>query len=116
MSETPRWRIRWLARARPAPPGGLDVGLCALFAATFPDAVTGLVLRATDSMAPPAAGREVAELIPGARFVELPGADAWPFTDEVDAWIEEIEEFLTGERPAPFAGTAGAVGALDVAW
>ena len=170
--------------------GGHDVGLCALFAATFPDAVTALVLsgataggpagwppearaalldaiesgwgrgqslpliapskvgdaafeewwaryeraatspgmvrrlmdlrtrsdfrailpsvrvptlvmnRAGDSIAPPAAGREVAELIPGARFVELPGADVWPFTDEADAWIEEIEEFLTGERHA----------------
>jgi class 3 adenylate cyclase/pimeloyl-ACP methyl ester carboxylesterase len=175
--------------ARTALLGGHDVGLCALFAATFPDAVSALVLsgataagaaawpaearaavldaiesgwgrgqslpliapskvgdaafeewwaryeragtspgmirrlmdvrtrsdfrailpsvrvptlvmnRARDSIAPPAAGREVAELIPGARFVELPGGD-WPFTGEVDAWVEEIEEFLTGERHA----------------
>jgi class 3 adenylate cyclase len=176
--------------ARTALLGGHDVGLCALFAATFPDAVSALVLsgataagaaawpaearaavldaiesgwgrgqslpliapskvgdaafeewwaryeragtspgmirrlmdvrtrsdfrailpsvrvptlvmnRARDSIAPPAAGREVAELIPGARFVELPGGDVWPFTGEVDAWVEEIEEFLTGERHA----------------
>src|SRR6201999_233001 len=56
--------------------------------------------RKADSVSPPAGGREVAELIPGARFVELPGGDVWPFTGEVDAWIEEIEEFLTGERHA----------------
>ena len=41
-------------------------------------------------------GRYVAEHIPGAKFIELEGAEATPHGPEV---IEEIAEFLTGERP-----------------
>ncbi|HEX8338986.1 MAG TPA: alpha/beta fold hydrolase [Pyrinomonadaceae bacterium] len=43
-------------------------------------------------------GRYVAEHIPGARFVELPGRDHLPFFEDQDAVISEIEEFLTGAR------------------
>jgi class 3 adenylate cyclase len=42
--------------------------------------------------------REVASLIPGARFVELPGTDHLIFSEDVDAVIDEIEEFVTGAR------------------
>jgi DNA-binding winged helix-turn-helix (wHTH) protein/pimeloyl-ACP methyl ester carboxylesterase/class 3 adenylate cyclase len=45
-------------------------------------------------------GRYVAEHIPGARFVELPGRDHLPFFEDQDAVISEIEEFLTGARHA----------------
>jgi class 3 adenylate cyclase len=45
-------------------------------------------------------GRYVAEHIPGARFVELPGDDHVPWID-ADQVVDEIEEFLTGVRPAP---------------
>ena len=45
-------------------------------------------------------GRYVAEHIPGARFVELAGADHSPWMD-ADQVVDEIEEFLTGVRPAP---------------
>jgi class 3 adenylate cyclase/alpha-beta hydrolase superfamily lysophospholipase len=41
-------------------------------------------------------GRYVAEHIPGAKFIELEGAEATPHGPEV---IEEVAEFLTGERP-----------------
>jgi class 3 adenylate cyclase len=44
-------------------------------------------------------GREVAALIPGATFVELPGTDALPFSGDADRLVDEIEEFLTGARP-----------------
>jgi class 3 adenylate cyclase len=45
-------------------------------------------------------GRYLAEHIPGARFVELPGADhAW-WAQECDAVVEEIQELLTGTRTA----------------
>jgi class 3 adenylate cyclase len=40
----------------------------------------------------------IAEHVPGARFVELDGADSFPFVGDVDAITEEIEEFLTGGR------------------
>lgn len=40
----------------------------------------------------------LAEHIPGARYVELDGADSFPFVGDSDAIVEEIEEFLTGGR------------------
>jgi pimeloyl-ACP methyl ester carboxylesterase/DNA-binding winged helix-turn-helix (wHTH) protein len=43
-------------------------------------------------------GRYVAERIPDARFVELPGDDHLPFVGDQDAMLDEIEEFLTGSR------------------
>ncbi len=43
-------------------------------------------------------GRYVASLIPGARYVELPGDDHLPFVGDKDAIVDEIEEFLTGAR------------------
>jgi serine/threonine protein kinase/alpha-beta hydrolase superfamily lysophospholipase len=45
-------------------------------------------------------GRYVAERIPKARFVELPGNDHLPFVGDQDAIVDEVEEFLTGVRHA----------------
>lgn len=45
-------------------------------------------------------GRYIASRIPGARFVELEGDDHVPF-DDPDQILDEIQEFLTGVRPAP---------------
>jgi class 3 adenylate cyclase len=42
--------------------------------------------------------REVASLIPGARYVELPGTDHLPYSEGIDVLLEEIEEFVTGAR------------------
>ena len=47
-------------------------------------------------------GRYIAERIPGARFVELAGDDHVPMVD-ADQIVDEVEEFLTGTRPAPRA-------------
>jgi len=44
-------------------------------------------------------GRYLAEHIPEARIVELPGDDHVPFVD-MEPVLVEIEEFLTGARPA----------------
>jgi len=46
-------------------------------------------------------GRYLAARIPGAKFVELAGDDHWIPAGDVDALVDEIEEFLTGTRPAP---------------
>ena len=42
--------------------------------------------------------RYIAEHVPGARLVELPGTDSLPFTAGQDSFADEIEEFLTGTR------------------
>jgi class 3 adenylate cyclase len=55
-----------------------------------------VIHRTGDRIMPVALGREVADLIPGARFVELPGTDALPFSGDTDRLVEEVEEFLTG--------------------
>ena len=43
----------------------------------------------------------LAEHIPGAKLVELPGEDNLIFIGNSDADVDEIEEFLTGARHAP---------------
>ena len=45
--------------------------------------------------------RYLAETIPNARLVELPGIDHVTFVGDSDALVDEIEEFLTGARSAP---------------
>jgi class 3 adenylate cyclase len=46
-------------------------------------------------------GRYIASQIPGARLVEFPGADHSWWTQGRDAIVDEIEELVTGVRPAP---------------
>jgi hypothetical protein len=43
-------------------------------------------------------GRELAQTIANARYVELPGDDHVPWVGEGDAVLEEFEEFMTGQR------------------
>jgi class 3 adenylate cyclase len=45
------------------------------------------------------AGRYVADHIAGARFVELPGADSGIAGEHMRVVVDELAEFLTGERP-----------------
>jgi class 3 adenylate cyclase/pimeloyl-ACP methyl ester carboxylesterase len=54
--------------------------------------------RAGDNSWDPRHSRYLASHIPGARYVELDGADSFPFIGDSDAIVEEIEEFLTGAR------------------
>lgn len=67
-------------------------------------------------------GRWLAARIQGARFVELPGADHFPWVGDQDAILDEVQEFLTGVRPSPEFDRALAtvlftdiVGATDLA-
>jgi class 3 adenylate cyclase len=60
--------------------------------------VPTLVLHRRDEAVPVEMGREVATAIPGARLVELEGADHLPYIGDFKAVIGEVEEFLTGQR------------------
>jgi class 3 adenylate cyclase len=64
-------------------------------------APTLVVHRHGNPVVPPEAGREVARRIPGAKFVEVPGQDYGFAVGDVDVVIDEVEEFLTGNRPRP---------------
>jgi pimeloyl-ACP methyl ester carboxylesterase len=46
-------------------------------------------------------GRALAAAIAGARFAEIPGEDHLFHVGESEAMLAEVEEFLTGVRPAP---------------
>ena len=61
--------------------------------------VPTLVLNPRDDpVVPTAAGRYIAERIPGAKFVELPGRDHLPWIGNTELVIAELREFLTGVR------------------
>jgi class 3 adenylate cyclase/pimeloyl-ACP methyl ester carboxylesterase len=47
------------------------------------------------------AGRYLGASIPGAKYVELPGEDYLFFVGDVDAIVDEIEDFLTGGHQPP---------------
>jgi class 3 adenylate cyclase len=56
------------------------------------------------------AGRYLAEHVPNAKFVALPGDDHLFFVGDTDALVDEIEEFLTGAR----SGAEGDVQTMTV--
>lgn len=94
-------------------------------------AVPTLILhRAGDRLINVGNGRYLAEHIAGARYVELEGADHLPWFGDANTVLGEVQEFLTGVRPADehermlatvlFADIAGSteqIAALgDAAW
>jgi pimeloyl-ACP methyl ester carboxylesterase len=64
-------------------------------------APTLVLHRIDDPIIPVDQGQYLGKTIPGARLAELPGVDHLPFLGDQDAILDEIEEFLTGVRPAP---------------
>ena len=63
--------------------------------------VPTLVLRRAGDAGGAEHSRYLADHIPGARYVELPGNAHFYFVDDQDAFVDEVQEFLTGERSAP---------------
>jgi pimeloyl-ACP methyl ester carboxylesterase len=58
---------------------------------------TLILHRAGDKLVPVSAGRYLAEHIPGAKYVEIPGSDHLVLDQETqDIIADEIEEFITG--------------------
>jgi class 3 adenylate cyclase len=64
-------------------------------------APTVVMHRTNDRDANVEEGRYIAAHIPGSRYVEFPGADHSWWTQDRNAIIDEIEELVTGIRPAP---------------
>jgi len=62
---------------------------------------TMVLQRTDDAIVRAEAARYVAASIDGARYVELPGMDHVPFVGDADALLDEVQEFVTGSRPAP---------------
>jgi class 3 adenylate cyclase len=65
-------------------------------------APTIVLHRADDPMIDLQTARDVAERIPSAQLVELPGGSTLPWVDS-DPLLYELEQFFTGVRPAPVA-------------
>jgi class 3 adenylate cyclase len=102
---TREWFMRW-NRLSASPGGAL-----ALWTALREADVTGIlpaisaptlvIHRTDDTLVPVEWSRLMAQRIPDAKLVELPGQDhLWWFGDQ-DAIVDEVEEFLTGARHAP---------------
>jgi class 3 adenylate cyclase len=70
-------------------------------------APTQVLHRVDDELLKVEFGRELAEAIPGAEFVELPGGDWWPFLGETEPLLAALERLVLGApsapRPAPTA-------------
>ena len=55
--------------------------------------------RSGEVLIKPEHARYIASKIPDARYIELPGTEHFPWLDQVDPVIAEVEDFLTGVRP-----------------
>jgi class 3 adenylate cyclase len=62
--------------------------------------VPTLVLHHTDDpFIPPKWGKDIADRIPGAKYVELPGRNVFHFVEPWRQSFQEIAQFLTGQQP-----------------
>ncbi len=59
---------------------------------------TLLLNRTGNLIVPVEQSRDAAKAIAGAKFVELPGTDHVVFSEGVDLFLDEVEEFLTGRE------------------
>jgi class 3 adenylate cyclase len=62
---------------------------------------TLIVHRTGNAVADLESTRAAAKLIPGARYIELPGRDELPYVGDADAQLDVIQEFLTGVQGTP---------------
>jgi pimeloyl-ACP methyl ester carboxylesterase len=76
----------------------MEIDVCDLLPAL--DVPTLVAHRADDRVVELGAAKFLAERIPAARFVELPGEDHTPFTGEVEPLLSATREFLAELTPA----------------
>src|SRR5205085_2143976 len=98
--------VAWYGRLERS---GISPGMIASVAAMFYDTDIRAVLPAIqvptlvmhrhgDRLVNVRSGRYLAEHIPGAKFVEIPGTDHPPAFEHGDEIVDEIQEFVTGTR------------------
>ena len=95
------WGLFERASASPAMAIGLLAALREIDVSDVLDVIgapTLVMHRRDDQLIPIVHGKELAERIPGARFVELPGEDHFVFVGDTDRLLDEVEQFLTGAR------------------
>jgi pimeloyl-ACP methyl ester carboxylesterase len=63
-------------------------------------APTQVIVGGADLVTPPAGNKAVAEAIPGARYLEIPGIGHLPYLEAADAFNTAVEDFLGGLRAA----------------
>jgi pimeloyl-ACP methyl ester carboxylesterase len=105
VAEDPSFRVWWSRQERLAgSPGAILAFLRAQRDAdvrhVLPaiQAPTLIIQRRDDEYRRVEHGRYLAETIPGAKYVELPGRDNLPYVGDQDAVLDEVQEFLTGVR------------------
>jgi len=106
----PAFVAQWRRRGRTAlgPAGAMKTAEMLVFSDVRPlltsvQAPTLVLYRRGDRYAGKPHAVYLAEHISGATLVELPGEDNLIFVGNSDADLDEIDEFLTGARPAPRA-------------
>ena len=62
---------------------------------------TLIVHRSGSALYDPESVRAAARLIPDVRSAEIPGVDALEYVGDADAFLDVIQEFLTGAQPMP---------------
>jgi class 3 adenylate cyclase len=101
---TKRWGVSWTRSSvsRDALPKAFEILSRTDVRHVLPSIrVPTLVMhRVGDVAIPVANGHYLAERIPGAKLVELPGEVHFPFFGDTDPLHDEIESFLTGQPPA----------------
>lgn len=99
---TRRWYARYLrATASPKASAESFVNQQKMDARPFLPSIrapTLVMARRSYRWVPVQQARYLAEHIPGAQLVELPGSDSHPFWETPDLILDHIEEFLTGVR------------------
>ena len=98
--------LEWWARMlRSGMSPGPAVGLMELYkeidvrhALPAIEAPTLVLQKSHDRLIPPSFAEHLANHIPGGRYFELPGRDHLFFTEDQDALLDEVEDFLTGAR------------------
>jgi pimeloyl-ACP methyl ester carboxylesterase/DNA-binding CsgD family transcriptional regulator len=106
--DTPRHRAWWARYLRLAASPAMAQDLVRLNARLdirgLLDQITTPTLilhRSGDTWIDVGHARYLARHIPAATFVELPGADHRPWLGDVDAIVDEVERFLTGQTRRP---------------